>query len=72
MAKKPYVPKILKGNQHSIPACEECGEDLVNFHGKWTCRYCMKISIQAFPGWEPEEIPFGMLYQNRAQRRHGR
>lgn len=72
MRKKHSVPKIYKKERHDIPLCSECGEEMVIFHKKWTCKGCMKIKIQAFPGWEPEEIAFGALYTNRAQRRHGR
>lgn len=69
MPKKPYVPKIYSKESFRIPACEECGEDLVKFRGKWVCKDDMKIEIQAFPGWPAEEVPFGVLYPNRESRR---
>ena len=71
MKKKSNIPKIeSKWNENfRIPACEECGEDLVKFRGKWVCRDCMKIEVQALPFWEPEEVSFRVLYPNREYRR---
>lgn len=69
MTKKFKVPKIWSKENFRIPACEECGEDLVKFHGKWLCPDDMKISVRALPGWEPEDVPFGALYPNREARR---
>lgn len=69
MAKKSKVPPTYSKESFRIPACEECGEDLVKFRGKWTCKKCMKLKAQVMIGWEPEEVSFGAIYPNRQERR---
>lgn len=70
MAKRTKVPKIYEGVQHIIPACDVCGENMVKFRGKWLCRDCMVIPVQAIPGWDVEDVSFRVLYPNRHFRRH--
>ena len=71
MKKRYKVPKIYsEGLGFKIPLCEICGEELVKFRGKWVCKTDMKLTIQAFPGWEREEVEFGVLYPNRESRRN--
>jgi hypothetical protein len=67
--KKHKLPKTYKKEDYRIPLCEKCGEELVKFRGKWVCKDCMKLKIQALPGWEPEEVSFGAIYSNREHRR---
>lgn len=70
MKKKHKIPKTYeKEIGFRIPLCEECGEEMVKFRDKWVCKTDMKLQIQAFPGWEPEEIEFKVLYPNREYRR---
>lgn len=71
MKKKYKIPEIKRdwNDNFRIPACEECGEDLVKFRGKWLCRDCMKINVKALPFWEAEEVSFRVLYPNRDSRR---
>lgn len=63
------VPPIYSKEEFRIHACEECGEDLVRFQGKLLCKVCITISKQALPGWEPEDVPFEVVFPNRASRR---
>jgi len=51
------------------PLCSECREEMVKFRGKWLCGDCMKIEVQAIPGWDAEEVSFKYLYPNREARR---
>jgi hypothetical protein len=67
--KKHKVPKIYKTDIHRIPACGECGEDMVKFRGAWVCNDCMKIPVKLFIGQGPVEISFGELFLNRKARR---
>ena len=71
MARKLNIPKIYSRESFRIPACEVCGENMVKFRGKWLCPDDMKLTVQAMPGWAPEEIPFKALYPNRESRRRG-
>ena len=63
------VPGTYKGNQHRIPACDKCGEDLVMFRGKWLCEDCMTIPISGIGFGNLETVPFKELFTNRAARR---
>ena len=70
MKKKSKILGIRRdwNDNFRIPACSECGEDLVKFRGKWLCRDCMKITVK-FPLEKPEEVSFRVLYPNREARR---
>jgi len=69
MKKRYKIPGIFKESTGLNPMCDECGEQLVKFRNKWVCKTDMKLKIQAFPGWEPEEVEFQVLYPNRESRR---
>lgn len=66
------IPTILKNVPHTIPACDECGEDMVRF-GKgptgWICRYCTELPKLDSMGQVQETIQFMEIFPNRAARR---
>lgn len=66
--KKYKVPKTYSKESFRIPLCAECGEELRKFRGKWVCKDCMKLPVRGDFG-KIEQVPFGEIYMNRAQRR---